>query len=198
MALSVPTLTNALIIAFAATQWSDFSNQFADAVDAFVLSGTVTTSINATQTYPNGSTAPVVYTATGDPNAKPGDGITTTAKAGIVSACISAFASDVWGSVAGGITPSISSLLSTATVATTADGSPAIVGTGTGTIVPTGDSALQAALNAAFTGPGEWPQVASDIANAINTFVTTAIVNTTDTGNMPLASWSGTGIGSIS
>lgn len=198
MALSVPTLTNALITAFLATQWADFSNQFADAVDAFVLSGTVTTSISATQTYPNGSTAPVVYTATGDPNAVPGDGITTTAKAGIVSACISAFTSDVWGSVAGGITPSISSLLSTATVATTADGAPSVEGTGIGTIIPTGDSALQAALGAAFTGPGEWPQVASDIANAINTFVTTAIVNTTANGTVPPASWTGPGVGSIS
>lgn len=190
MALSVPTLTNALITAFAATQWTDFSNQFADAVDAFVLSGTVTTSITATQTYPNGSTAPVVYTATGT--------ITTSAKSGIVSACLTAFASSAWGAIAAIVTPSISTLISTATIATIADGAPGIVGTGSGTAVPTGDSALQSSLNAAFTGPGDWPQVGSDIANAINTFVTTAIVNTTDTGTVPPASWTGPGIGSIS
>lgn len=191
MALNKTALAEAINTAFKAQTWADTANQFADAVDGFILSGEADLSIVATVYPPGGGSYTQSDNGTGT--------ITTTAKAGLISAGISAFASTLWSTVSGILCPSINTLLGSATVATSVNN--ILVGSGTGTIATSGYSTLYSAFNMAFTTTSStttWEIIANDLANAVDVFVRAAVVSSPGmTGISPPSSWTGTGTGGI-
>jgi len=188
MALLKATFTAELVAAFSAQAWGITAQLFTSAVNNYILSATATVPVTGTVTPPSGSPYPAIGTGVGNP--------VTTASAGLYSACISAFASPLWATLAGIIVPAIETLMITSTLVTTVTG----VLQGTGTLVAwtaPGGGALLTTMNIAFTTGQLWSQVAVDIADAVDIYLKTVVVSTVDAGIIPPSSWVGTGAGGV-
>lgn len=190
MALNKPGFIQELTDAFSQTTWAASALKTAQAIDNFIKSGTVNTTVNGVVVPPPPASP---YPATGV-----GIGtITTTTLPVLQGACSTAFASVTWAVVGNIIADAISIHVMSAVV--NMQDSNILVGTGIGKIAPAGIAQLQVALTTAFTTPGKpYPEVISDIANAVEAFLKSAQVTTTDSGVVPPNSWTGAGIGTIS
>lgn len=187
MALVLPTLISNISSAFKTPQWSAAANLLTNAIDAYIISGTPKTNVTATVTPPPPAVPfPSVGIGIGT--------IVTTSKGILLSACTSAFQNVSWQVIGSIIGPAIATLLSTAQITTVVSGG--IVGNGTGNATPTGLSSLITELTTAFSSGTVWEQTATQIANAINTFIITAQVTTNDFGSIPNP-WVGAGVGVI-
>jgi len=188
MALLVSKLSSDLVGAFKTPEWTVAANLYATAINTFFITGMVTTTVTGTVTPPPPGTSFVaVGTGTGNP--------VTTGLPSLITSCVSAFKSPSWATAGNIIANGINTLVSTSTITTTVAG--ALTGIGVGTIVPTGLGLLTTQLSTAFSSGQAWEQTAMNIATAVNTFIKTCTVNTTDTGSIPPVSWVGVGVGTI-
>lgn len=196
MALVLATLQADLNLAFVppiGLTWVGCANKIATAIDTFILTGTVNTTVTGTVVPPPPAVPYIIIGA--------GIGIvTSTTLPALQSSIVSAFTSPLWATVGPAIANAINAHIIACTVSTTITG--ALVGTGAGAsgvaVVPTGIAVLISGIITAFTTPGIiWTAVAAQMALSIYTFLTTAIINTNDAGQTPFP-WTGTGLGSIS
>lgn len=191
MALSKTKLKLDLITAFYSITWAEAATLFTTAIDNYFLSATATITVNGIVTPPLPASP---YPAEGV-----GTGYPVTIEAGVAglnSACISAFALPEWKLLSAIISPQIANLITTSTLTTTVTG----VLQGTGTLiswVATGTTALESAINLAFTTSFSWSEVATKISDAIEAFLKTVTFSTSDTGIIPVVSWVGTGVNGI-
>ena len=192
MALVVATLKNDIKTAFQATDWAICATQLATAIDTFIKSGTVTTTVNATL-HTSGGDVPVV--ASGIAKV-----INTTGMAAMQAAILAKFqsSSTMWVDLGPSISTAISTNVKTGTVTTTVTG--AAVGTGTGTPGCINDSAglsgLIANITTAFSTQAfasDWNAVGDKIGDSIDQYLKAAKVTTVDSGTTPVP-WNGNGI----
>jgi len=198
MALVVATLKDQIKTSFQSETWTDCATQFAQALDNFIKSGTVTTTVAGTVTPPTGPNYPAVGTGTAN-------SIVTTGLGILTSLIISKFMNEntLWADIGPALASAISADVATGTVTTTVTG--VLVGTGIGNPGCINDSAglgtLNSDLTAAFTVQAfsnAWDDVTDKIGDAMDTYLKAAIVTTNDLGVVPVVSWIGTGTGSIS
>jgi len=198
MALVVATLKNDIKTSFQATDWTVCANQLGLAIDTFIQSGIVTTTVTGVVTPPTGST----FTAAGTGTA---NSISTTGLGALQALIISKFTNQatVWADIGPALASAISTDVATGTVTTTVTG--VLVGTGIGNPGCINDAAglgtLNSDLTAAFTAQAfssDWDDVADKIGDAIDTYLKAAIVTTIDSGTTPPVSWVGSGTGNIS
>jgi hypothetical protein len=124
---------------------------------------------------------------------------TTTTSAALYTACLNAFALNVWSGVSSLISTSISTLLTSSTVAITigALAPPYTLGGGSATaaitVAPSDTTTLTGKMNTAFITGTVWATVASDIATAIDDFIKAAVITTlpSPSGTLPQG-WAGT------
>jgi len=189
MALVLPTLIAGIQQSLkTAPTWAVTATLFANAVDNYVLSADINTVMQGTAIPPLPAPPyPAIAAGWTHP--------ITVARAGLISAGISAFSSPSWSSVGSTLAPAINTLLLTAIVTTAVVGM--VVGTGVGKITPTTLPILSAQLTTAFSLEKAWEKVAIDAGTAIHNFIISSIVNTTDFGIIPPISWAGVGIGGL-
>jgi len=191
MALVVATLKNDIKTAFQATDWAVCTTQLANAIDTYIKSGTVTTTVNVTFSPPIGGTAIATGVATA---------INTTGLATMQASILAKFqsASTMWADLGPSIATAISTNVKTGTVTTTVTGG----ATGTGTGLPgcindtAGLSGLIANITTAFTTQAfasDWGAVSDKIGDSIDQYLKAAIVTTTDSGGAPNP-WTGPGV----
>ena len=192
MALNDAQFVTNLKLAFAEVTWAGCADKLATAVDTYVLTGTVNTTVTGVVTPPIPATP---YPATGV-----GVGsVVPPSKTLMVPNFITAFASIVWVTVGTLVATGINTYL-IASIASTTD-SAILIGSGTGPVVPTGLAVLTTSLTTAFTTSGptsSWDLLSTDIKNAVKLFITTSIITTADAGVVPPNAWVGTGTGTIS
>lgn len=201
MALDKATLVTQLKTAFGMDDWSKCADQIGIAIDSFIKTGEASTDVTATVTPPF-PTPP--YQAVGK-----GKGHLLTSGLSALQSTIKAkflATSTTWADLGPIIGNAIDSDVKTATVTTDVNPTHGGILLGTG-IGPAGCvdtsatlSALIADLTDAFvssTYNQSWDSIAEKIADSINTYITGAIVTTTDTGTTPPISWAGTGTGSV-
>lgn len=194
MALADSLFVSDLINAFKAKTWvgpSGHNMLLGQAFDNYIKSGTVTTAVTGIATPSKGSPYPV--TGTGTYN------IITTGLVALQQQIASATDSKLWSAYVTTLCNSITQDIATVVVNTI--DSDTAVGEGEGAISLTGTSIFTTTMQDIFAYKESsflsWETVATQIKNATKILLTTALVNTTDSGSSP-DSWTGTGKGSIS
>ena len=202
MALNIAKLQADLILAFKTTLWTDCGNQMGDAIDSFITNGMVITNVNGTVIPPLFPFVPPYFVqgavGTGQ-NTMVAPGVATL-KATLVSMLNAP--STVWAAVGPIIASAIDTYVKLIFLTTTVTG--VLTGTGTGPPGCINTAAtiglLTSELTATFTIQGMaslWDIVALTMASSINSYITGAIVTTTDVGSIPPVSWTGAGVGAI-
>lgn len=186
MSLNVGKLTQDLNTAFKEKYWESCAIKSANAIDEFYKNGEAQVTINGTVTPPVGPPYSAVGTGTGNPN--------TTTVGLLIQKFNSAFTNKAWSAVGGIVAPEIENLVKSSTI--TLNVSNILIGTGTVTFISPGPSSLISQITQALTSKS-WDQVASQIAQAVDTFIKSITVQGTANGSSPPASWTGTGTGSI-
>ena len=188
MALVVSKLKQDISKAFTCDSWDDCASQIADGIDSYFKSGMAQVNIFGTVTPPPPATPyAAVGIGTGNPQ--------TTTKSALTQAWKGAFKSTSWAAIGGIVAPAIDTLIKTSQLQLSV--SNILIGTGTGTFITTGPSILQQQINNSFTATA-WDVAASQIANAIDAYIKTITVQGTANGVVPVNSWVGTGMGTIS
>lgn len=194
MALNDATFVADLITSFEAQFWvgpQGHNTLLGQAFDNYIKSGTVTTEVTGIATPSKGSPYPV--TGTGTYN------IITTGLVALQQQIASATDSKLWSAYVTTLCSAISQDIATVVVNTI--DSDIAVGVGEGTITLTGTSIFTTTMQDIFAYKESsflsWETVATQIKNATKILLTTALVNTTDSGSSP-DPWTGTGKGSIS
>ena len=198
MALNLTTFIEDLKDSFQQTTWEDFATEFANVVDAFIQSGSTTTTVAGIVTPP--LPAPP-YPAVGVGTA---NSISTSGKE-VMRSTIEAKITNsntTWSDLGVTFGNAIDTDVKTGTITTTVAGVLVGVGVGAAGCIDTSATlaALISELNQAFTSQAfaeTWNDVATKIATAIYTYLTGATVATVDSGTIPPNSWVGTGTGSI-
>ena len=193
MALVVATLKNDIKTAFQATDWAVCAAQLATAVDNFIKTATVTTTVTLTLHTPGGD---VPGSATGVANA-----INTTGMAAMQAAILAKFqsSSTMWVDLGPSLATAISTDVKTGMVNTIVS-TPPIVGAGVGSPGCINDSAglsgLIANITTAFSTQAfasDWNAVGDKIGDSIDQYLKAAIVTTVDSGTAPFP-WNGSGL----
>jgi len=200
MALVVGTLIGQLSAAFQSRDWTDCATQISNAIDTYIKSGAVNTTVTGVVTPPTGP--PFTLVGSGAPAGA--SNIVTTGLGALQSQLIAKFTNTatLWADLGPVMASAISTDVATGTVTTIVSG--ALTGTGIGNpgciVDAAGLGGLISGITAAFTTQAyniDWNACATQIANSIDTYLKAAIVTTIDNGNVPPVSWVGTGVGTI-
>jgi len=204
MALVVATLKNDVKAAFQATDWTVCATQLAQAIDSFIQSGAVNTTVTGT-VVPPFPAPPYQAVGSGGPPTGQTSNITTTGLATLQAQITSKFMNQntLWADLGPAFASAISNDVATGSVTTQVSG--ALTGTGTGNPGCINDSGglsgLIANLTAAFTTQAydtDWNNVADKIGDSLDQYLKAATVTTIDNGTIPPNSWAGSGTGTIS
>jgi hypothetical protein len=194
MALADSLFVRDLINAFKAITWDGPSGHnmlLGQAFDNYIKSGTVTTAVTGIATPSKGS--PYAVTGTGTYN------IITTGLAVLQEQILTATAATLWSAYVTTLCNSI--IQDIATVIVNTEDSSTAEGVGVGAISLTGTSIFTTTMQDIFAYKESsflsWETVATQIKNATKILLTTALINTEDSGSSP-DPWTGTGKGSIS
>jgi hypothetical protein len=188
VALNDSSFITNLQAAFQVDTWYECATKMASAIQSYIQSGSVITSVAITITLPTppGGTTPGTVSGINGI-------ITAPSTASLESQLYSAFQQTDWNTVYSIISNAINTYFKQCTVAITQYISPT-VGTGSSTLIASdpGLSALSSSIQTAFM-QDNWTTVVSNIQSAIKTFITqTNIIKTIDSGTVPVQSWTNT------
>jgi len=199
MPLDDGKFTSDLTAAFSQVDWGECSAKLSKAIQDYVKSGTVETTVVVIHI-----PVPPAPALPGPAKGKEGEIIAITSS-GLTDAIIEALKGDDFQTSAEQMADAIDAYTKGCTILIS-QYDPPFVGLGVGPpsstglmpIVPVGLEALKAILTMAFKFSVDWSMVTPLFMNGVKTYITTCIVNTVDLGFVPLASWMGIGIGTIS
>ena len=205
MALNVSLLETKLKQAFQAREWSQWGQDVANAIDEFVLNGSIITNVTGTVTPPP-PMAPYQATGTGNysgTNPKKGS-MTTSGLSSLINTLSSRLYDRnlLWADVGQIIASAIDDYVKQISITTEVDGT--LVGTGIGNAgcIDTSSTygTLVSDLTQTFTSVAfarNWNDVASNFASSVKSYLLGATIQTTDNGTIPANSWTGSGVGSF-
>ena len=199
MALNKTILETQAKLAFKSSITATTANILATAIDDFVKGGKM--SIPCVGTWTSPTVPPVTTNIT--TTAESSGSLITVGPSALETVIISALTNPTtWALVGSTLATGINTHVSATTASITNFGSysnvppaPAIATVVGATFMP----ALSTAINIAFTTPyagtvGTWDWVATQVADAINAYVTAVQVSVTGAGNTPLTSWTAAGV----
>ena len=200
MGLKDSQFQNDLTLSVNQKEWTDCASKMSKAIQDYVTSGEVSTTIPGTHFLPPGGSEPITI------HGKKGQVISITSS-GLTEKLIEAFQEDTFEAAAKTIAEVVDIYVKSCTIFVNQYEESIYIGTGVGPpsstglvpIVPVGYSALEAAIIGSFAVPNApWSIFVSLFSTGVKIYLTTCIVNTYDVGASPLAGWFGFGIGSIS
>jgi len=177
-----------LLGAYSQTTWLAYGTNLAAAINAYIMSGAVETSVSGVASGPSG------------PYPVSGSGLGVAVPAGFAvfeqTVKLASTTSELWLDFAEALSAAISALIDSSVITTAVTGGCAGAGLGTISSAP-GLSIFEETCLVLFQTSETNTKLVLDFKNAINALLLSSVVTTVDSGATPHP-WSGTGSGGIS
>ena len=166
--------------------WAVGAQKLALAIDTFIKSAVITTSISGIWTSPVGASSAIVSSGTGV--------LTIAGTAALQSGIVNAYANPVWAGIGTIIANAINAYIPTGSIATS-DG-PVYTGTGSGALIlPPTAAVFVNNMELLYSNPANsWAGIGSQMCSLITAYFVTITCLTIDVGAVPPAGWIGTGV----